>query len=117
MPNILKSAYISGIHKGGSRVIPVNYRPISLTSHIVKTMERVMRKALVSYIEYYNMFDPHQHGSRAGRSTLSQLLQHQDEIISALEEGENLDYIYLDFSKAYDKVDHGILLHSLNRWE
>ena len=51
--------------------------------------------------------------SRAGRSTLSQLLQHQDEILSALEDGANLDCIYLDFSKAYDKVDHGILLHKI----
>ena len=44
---------------------------------------------------------------------MSQLLQHQDEILSSLEEGANLDSIYLDFSKAYDKVDHGILLHKL----
>ena len=76
-------------------------------------MERVLRRALVGYLELYNKFDPQQHGSRAGRSTLSQLLQHQDEILSALEEGANLDCIYLDFSKAYDKVDHGILLHKL----
>ena len=113
IPTILKSAYIPGIHKGGSRPTPVNYRPISLTSHVVKTMERVFRKALVGYLELYNKLDPQQHGSRTGRSTLSQLLQHQDEILSGLEEGANLDFIYLDFSKAYDKVDHGILLHKL----
>ena len=113
IPSILKSAYITGIHKGGSRATPGNYRPISLTSHVVKTMERVLRKALVGYLELYNKLDPQQHGSRSGRSTLSQLLQHQDEILSALEEGANLDCIYLDFSKAYDKVDHGILLHKL----
>ena len=76
-------------------------------------MERVLRRALVGYLELYNKLDPQQHGSRAGRSTLSQLLQHQDEILSALEEGANLDCIYLDFSKAYNKVDHGILLHKL----
>ena len=52
-----------------------------------------------------------QHGSRAGRSTLSQLLLHYDEILTALETGVNMDVIY--FSKAYDKVDHGILLHKL----
>ena len=57
--------------------------------------------------------DQKQHGSRSGRSTLSQLLQHQDEIINALENGDNIDSIYLDFSKAYDKVDHGILMPKL----
>ena len=44
---------------------------------------------------------------------MSQLLQHQDEILQALEEGSNIDCIYLDFAKAYDKVDHGILIHKL----
>ena len=76
-------------------------------------MERVLRKALVGYLELYNKLDPQQHGSRAGRSTLSWLLQHQDEILAALEEGANLDCIYLDFSKAYDKVHHGILFHKI----
>ena len=76
-------------------------------------MERVIRKSLISYLEYYNKLDPRQHGSRAGRSTLSKLLQHQDDIIKALENGDNLDCIYLDFAKAYDKVDHGILLKKL----
>ena len=113
IPIMLKSAFISGIHKGGSRSAPVNYRPISLTSHAVKSMERVLRKVLVNYLDYNLKLDPNQHGSRAGRSTLSQLLQHHDEILSALENGENLDCVYLDFSKAYDKVDHGILLHKL----
>ena len=44
---------------------------------------------------------------------MSQLLHHQDAVLEALEEGENLDTIYLDFSKASDKYDHGILLHKI----
>ena len=49
-------------------------------------------------------------------ATLSQLLQHQDDILKALESGYNLDCIYLDFAKAYDKVDHGILLNKLKKF-
>ena len=59
--------------------------------------------------------DDSQHGSRAGRSTLSQLLEHQDEILKELEEGNNVDAVYLDFSKAFDKCDHGILLHKIKK--
>ena len=59
--------------------------------------------------------DENQHGSREKRSTLSQLLQHHDEILKALEQGENIDSIYTDFAKAFDKVDHGILLNKLKK--
>ena len=59
--------------------------------------------------------DETQHGSRAGRSTLSQLLEHQDEILKELEQGNNVDTVYLDFSKAFDKCDHGILLHKIRK--
>jgi hypothetical protein len=113
IPAILKLAYVIPIHKGGSRSEPINFRPISLTSHVVKTFERVLRKTMVNYLEFNKKMDQNQHGSRAGRSTLSQLLEQQDEILKALENGENLDTIYLDFSKAFDKCDHGIIFHKL----
>ena len=51
-----------------------------------------------------------QHGFRPGRSCLTQLLSHHDNIISLLEQGNNVDVVYLDFAKAFDKVDHKIVL-------
>ena len=57
--------------------------------------------------------DPNQHGSRSGRSTLSQLLEQQDEILNMLEERTNVGMIYLDFTKAFDKCDYGILLKKI----
>ena len=59
--------------------------------------------------------DAKQHGGRAGRSTLSQLILHHDQILQAMEEGSNIDAVYLDFAKAFDKVDHGLLLHKLKQ--
>ena len=115
IPSILKTAYVTPIHKGDSRSDPANFRPVSLTSHLVKTMERLVRKALVSHLERNKFMDDTQHGSRSGRSTLSQLLEHQDEILKELEEGNNVDAVYLDFSKAFDKCDHGILLHKIKK--
>ena len=54
-----------------------------------------------------------QHGFRSGRSTLSQLLFYYDSILDMLEDGADVDSIYLDFAKAFDKVDHGVLLKKL----
>ena len=70
-------------------------------------------KALVSYLEFRGKLDSRQHGLRAGRSTLSQFLLHFNLVLKALEEGKNVDAIYLDFAKAFDKVDHGMLLHKI----
>ena len=54
--------------------------------------------------------NPKQHGFCSGRSCLSQLLKHHNNILEELEKSNNVDVIYLDFAKAFDKVDHGILL-------
>ena len=57
--------------------------------------------------------NPNQHGFRSGRSCLSQLLAQYDLVLRQMEEGKNIDVIYLHFAKAFDKVDHGILIHKL----
>ena len=59
------------------------------------------------------LVDNTQHGSIAGRSTVTQLIEQQNTILNMLENGDNLEIIYLDFAKAYDKVDHRILIHKL----
>ena len=59
------------------------------------------------------MLDSTQHGSRPGRSTLSQLIFQYDRVLKLLENGENVDVVYLDFAKAFDKVDLGILVIKL----
>ena len=88
---------------------PSSWRPVSLISHVIKTFERVIRRRIINHLEGNNLLDNDQHGSRKGRSCLSQLLQHQDEILRKLEEGQNVDVIYTDFEKAYEKVDHAKL--------
>ena len=55
-----------------------------------------------------------QHGFRSGRSCLSQLISHYDKILSHLDEGKNVDVIYLDFAKAFDKLDFNITLAKLS---
>ena len=115
IPKNMKNAHITPIHKGGRRDIPKNYRPIALTSILIKVFEKVIRNSLVQYLESHGMMNNQQHGFRKGRSCISQLLAHYDNIIKLLEEGKDVDTIYLDFSKAFDKVDFAIVLRKLHK--
>ena len=113
IPSDLLLVLICPVHKGGSRGMPKNYRPVALTSHIVKVFERVVRRALVEHLEKNGYFPDGQHGFRALRSTLTQLLSFWDTILEKLEDDAGVDVIYTDFSKAFDKVETGVLLHKI----
>jgi hypothetical protein len=111
--NSMRRAFITPIWKGGDRSLPVNYRPVALSTHLSKTMERCLRAPIVEFLEATGQIDQSQHGARAGRSTLSQLLIHYDAVLKLIENGNNCEQIYLDFSKAFDKVDHSLLISKL----
>ena len=105
---------ITPLYKGkGSKCQAVNYRPISLTSHIIKVFERVLRDKIVTFLEENCILSDNQHGFRKGRSCLSELLAHYEEILTNANNGEGTDTVYLDFAKAFDKVDHQLLLKKL----
>ena len=113
IPQLLKTANIVPIHKGKSRGDPANYRPVALTSHLIKLFEKILKKHIVAYMEENNLFNPGQHGFRLGRSCLSQLIAHYDHITRLLESGHNVDVIYIDFAKAFDKVDYLVTMKKL----
>ena len=92
---------------------PINYRPVSLTSHIVKIFERVVQKKVITYIEENQLISCNQHGFRKGCSCLSELLAHFDHLYENLANSLDSDTVYLDFSKAFDKVDHALLIKKL----
>ena len=62
-----------------------------------------------------NLFHSSQHGFRKGRSCLSQLLAHHDFVLRLLAEGQNVNTVYLDFAKAFDKVDFNIVLSKMKK--
>ena len=109
IPDLFKLAYITPIHKGGSKLNPANYRPVSLTSHVMKVFERVLKVQIVKHLETNDLLKNNQHGFVSGRSTQTQLLQHYSDVFEALSEGVRIDTVYLDFAKAFDKVNHDIL--------
>ena len=115
VPDRLKSSIITPIHKGDKRSLPANYRPIALTSHLIKLFEKILRAHIVKHMNDQNLFNESQHGFRSGRSCLSQLLEQYDLILDILEDGANADVVYLDFAKAFDKVNHTIVLQKINK--
>ena len=116
VPSFYKEQTIAPVFKKGSKALAENYRPISLTSHVIKTFERIVRKKLVHFLEENNLICNNQHGFRSGKSCLSQLLIHIDTILTNGLEGLETDVIYLDFAKAFDKVDHEVLIKKLSNF-
>ena len=113
IPSFLKISKIAPIHKGSLKCVPKNYRPVALTSHLIKLFEKLLRNKIVTFLEQNNLMNNNQHGFRRFRSCLSQLLEHYDLLLEVLLTNNNADVIYLDFAKAFDVVDHHILLRKL----
>ena len=93
--------------------MPANYWPVALTSHIIKVFERLLRRQLAAHLDENNLLPDGQHGFRARRSCLTQLLSYWDRILDEMEEGKGVDAVYTDFAKAFDKCETGVLLHRL----
>ena len=100
------------IYKGsGSTQHPTNYRPVSLISAACKVMERCVKDAILKHLLDNSLISPHQHGFLPKKSTLTELLECLNHWISATEDGEHVDVMYIDLRKGFDSVDHTKLLH------
>lgn len=110
-PDIWKDAKIVPVHKSGSRIRIENYRPISILNTFGKVFEKIMYHEICSTI--YKSIPEEQHGFTNKRSTITNLTVFTDYILRSMDEGAQVDAIYTDFEKAFDKVDHIILLHKL----
>ena len=108
-----KQQIITPLHKKESRAIPENYRPICPTSHSSKTCERIVRDRIIDHLVRNNLLCKHQHGFRRGHSCLTQLLNHINIVILNFINNTDTDCIYLDYAKAFDLVDHELLIHKL----
>ena len=98
------------IFKKGMKSMPGNYRPVSLTSHIGKLMEKITKEEITSHLDRYDLLNDTQHGFMRGRSCLTNLLTYMEGVTRILDKGKNIDIIYLDFAKAFDKVPHHRLI-------
>ncbi|CAH8528433.1 unnamed protein product [Schistosoma haematobium] len=116
LPRDWKDAIISLVYKAGSRDLVSNYRLVSLTSAVVKLMEKIIRIAVINYVEGQNLFSREQHGFQKGLSCLTNLLVAREEWVAAKDRNAPVDVIFIDLSKAFDKVSHSGLKFKLKRF-
>ena len=95
---------------------PSNYRPISLVSIPCKVMEHIVVSNTMRHLEDNKILAPNQHGFRAKHSCETQLIELTDEITRNLDNSTQTDIIILDFAKAFDKVNHSLLIHKLHSY-
>ena len=113
LPDDWKLANVTPIFKKGSKSLPSNYRPISLTSIVCKMLETLIRDKLVNHLEENKLLRDTQHGFRNKRSCLTNLLDFFYDVFNQYDDSKAVDIIYLDFQKAFDKVPHKRLLVKL----
>lgn len=116
VPADWKEAFVTPIYKKGEHCDPSNYRPVSLTSVPCKLMEHIIVSQLMQHLEANSILCDQQHGFRKHRSCETQLLEFIDELTSSMELGHQTDVVVLDFAKAFDKVNHSLLLHKLHHY-
>jgi len=115
-PQSLKCTQVVPINKGGPKDLCINYRPISLLSPINKIFETLIYSRLYTYLEQNSMLSSHQYGFRMGLSGTLAIYDMQKNILQNLEKGFITCTIFCDLSKAFDTIDHDLLLWKLNNF-
>lgn len=114
IPNIWKRARICAVFKKGDRNNVENYRPITIICNFAKVLEIALHDILYRHVQ--GQISPHQHGFMRNRSTTTNLFCITQFVAQHLDMNVQVDVIYTDFSKAFDRLDHGILLNKLEKF-
>ena len=116
-PSILKTVNVLPIYKNkGSPLSVNNYRPISLLSNIDKIFEKIVKERLLNFLKLNNIIINKQFGFRNKHSTLHALMSLTENIRKNLDKGNYSCEIFIDLQKAFDTVDHKILLSKLDHY-
>jgi len=109
----VERSHITPVHKGEPTNDPGNFRPISVVPVLAKILEKIVSAQLSDYFEQHSFLRPHHGAYRCGKSTEDILLVAVDFIVQCLDDGKAVCASFLDFRKAFDSLDHHILLDIL----
>ena len=112
-PTQLKMANVVPLYKCDDPMMFNHYRPVSLLCTLSKVFEKIMYNRLINFLDKFSILYEYQFGFRRKRSTHMALISLIDKLTQAIENGEYVIGVFLDFSKAFDTVDHKILLDKL----
>ena len=115
-PDKLKVARVIPLFKAGDRGNISNYRPISLLPVLSKIFEKLIHKRLVSFLDKHQVIYRKQFGFRKQHSTIHALHSAVTQVVNGLNNNEAVFGVYLDFSKAFDTIQHDILLEKLEHY-
>ena len=110
VPRLWRQANVVPIFKKGDKAEGSNYRPISLTSVVGKMLEAIIAKEIRKHLDEHHLIKHSQHGFSKGKSCLTNLLSFYRKVFETLDSGDRYDIVFLDFSKAFDRVPHRRLI-------
>ena len=115
IPTLWKTAFVLPLHKGGPADDLNNYRPISKLSCLAKILEQLVNKQLKMFLTSFSILNEYQSGYRSGHSTVTAVTKVVNDIIKALDDKMVCVALFIDLSKAFDSVDHNLLLLRLQK--
>ncbi len=108
-----KKAWVTPIYKSDDRLKCENYRPLSILPIVSKILERCVFNQIYKFLNHNSLLSKHQHGFRPKHSTLTAPTQMCDTLYENMDNGQLSGIVFLDIRKAFDSIDHNILLHKL----